>query len=195
MPLASARSLLTAAALTFVFASALSAPALAAGPSPNLAKGAAYLTSPANLIDGRYYESFPRTADFGLTMDGAFALAATGKDLKALQKIVSFLDQDGKDQSGRTVDDWTGIGTKSANGGSIAKEVVLAEVVGDRPRDFGGHDLIAALDASVCRNSSPGTGGPCAGPGTTGTPRRSSPRRSASSPRCAPASRLAPAPP
>src|ERR1700683_1100098 len=114
------------------------APAFAAGSGriPDLAKGAAYLTSPANLTDGEYYESFPRTADFGLTMDGAFALAAAGKDLKYLQKIISFIDHGEKDQSGRTVDDWTGIGTKSADGGAIAKEPLLAEVVGDNPSNF-----------------------------------------------------------
>jgi hypothetical protein len=143
------------------------APAFAAGSGriPDLAKGAAYLTSPANLTDGEYYESFPRTADFGLTMDGAFALAAAGKDLKYLQKIISFIDHGEKDQSGRTVDDWTGIGTKSADGGAIAKEALLAEVVGDNPSNFGGHNLIAALDGSICDQASPGTGGPCAGLG------------------------------
>ncbi len=142
-------------------------PALAAAPghTPDLVKGVAYLTSPGNLIEGDYYESYPGTADFGLTMDGAFALAATGKDVAALRKITGFIASDGKDQSGRTVDGWTGIGTKSAAGGSIAKEALLAEVVGGNPGNFGGHNLIAALDASVCVQASPGTGGPCAGAG------------------------------
>jgi hypothetical protein len=132
--------------------------------TPDLAKGAAYLTAPGNLIDGEYYESFPRTADFGLTIDGAFALAATGKNLPDLQMITRFLDHGGKDPSGRTVNDWTGIGTKSANGGSIAKEALFAEVVGDNPRRFGGHNLIAALDDSVC-GAAAAAAGPCAGAG------------------------------
>lgn len=151
---------LTALALT-----ALAGSARAAQPGPNLARGVAYLTSPANLIDGDYYESFPRTADFGLTIDGAFALAAIGTDNKALGKIADFIDHEGKDPSGRTVNSWTGIGTRYASGGAIGKEALLAEVIGANPRRFGGHDLIAALDASVCRSASAGTGGPCAGPG------------------------------
>jgi hypothetical protein len=169
MPLASARKLPARTALAaLVAASVLAGPALAsAAPlrGPNLSKGAAYLVAPANLIDGHYYESFPKVADFGLTIDGAFALAATGQDPQYLQNIAGFIDSQGKDQSGRTVDDWTGIGTRSANGGSIAKEALLAEVVGDNPRDFGGHDLVAALDASVCRAGSPSAGGRCAGRG------------------------------
>jgi hypothetical protein len=132
---------------------------------PDLARGVAYLTSPANLIGGHYYESFPRTADFGLTIDGAFALAATGTDIKFLKEIVGFIAHGGKDPSGRTVNAWTGIGTRSASGGAIGKEALLAEVVGANPRSFGGHDLIAALDASICRGASAGTGGPCAGRG------------------------------
>jgi hypothetical protein len=134
-------------------------------PRPDLTTGAAYLVSPANLIDGHFYETYPRYADFGLTIDGALALAAAGQDLHDLSNIVSFLANRGKDPSGKTVDSWTGIGTASANGGSIAKEALLAEVTGTNPRNFGGHDLIAALDASVCKSASGGTGGRCAGPG------------------------------
>lgn len=128
--------------------------AAASGRVPDLAAGSAYLASPANLIDGHYYESFPGTADFGLTIDGALALAATGDEDAALRGIVAFIDDDGKDRAGNTVDDWTGIGTASASGGAIGKEALLAEVVGDNPRDFGGHNLIAALDASVCAKPS-----------------------------------------
>lgn len=131
------------------------------GAGPSLAHGVAYLVAPANLIDGHYYQSLPRTADFGLTIDGALALAATGKDPLTLKKIVGFIDTAGTDGSGKTVNYWTGIGTKFASGGSLAKEALLAEVVGDSPRRFGGHDLIAALDASVCRQASPSVTGPC----------------------------------
>ena len=67
----------------------------AAHRNPNLVTGSAYLVSPANLIDGHFYESVPGYADFGLTMDGAFALAATGDDRSALTAIVDFLDGDG----------------------------------------------------------------------------------------------------
>ena len=141
-------------------------PALAAAARhPNLVSGSAYLASPANLVGGHFYESFPGYADFGLTMDGAFALAATGDDDKALQGIADFLDSDGKDPSGSTVNDWTGIGTSSASGGAVGKEALLAEVVGANPRHFGGHNLIAALNDLVCARASRGTGGACAGAG------------------------------
>jgi hypothetical protein len=133
---------------------------------PNLLTGSAYLIAPANLIAGRYYQSFPGTADFGLTIDGALALAATGDDDPALRKIVAFLDDEGKDPSGNTVNEWTGIGTSYASGGAIGKEALLAEVVGDNPRRFGGHDLIAALDASVCKRPSTGSDTSCPAAGS-----------------------------
>ncbi len=178
MPLASARRLRVARAARLTGSLAVAAwaalavlapvPVLASGSRervPDLTKGTAYLISPANLIDGHYYQAAPRFADFGMTIDGALAIAATGKDIGALRKIVDFIDDEGKDQSGRTVNSWTGIGTRLASSGAIGKEALLAEVVGDNPRHFGGHDLIAALDASVCRRASGTVTGPCAGPG------------------------------
>jgi hypothetical protein len=82
-----------------------------------------------------------------------------------LKKIVTFLGSDGKDASGNTINAWTGIGTPFASGGSIGKEALLAEVTGGNPRDFGGHDLIAAVDASVCAKASTGTDTSCAAAG------------------------------
>src|ERR1700722_9528036 len=112
--------------------------------SPDLTTGSAYLVGSANLIGGHYYESFPGSADFGLTIDGALALAATGDQDTALRKIVSFIADDGKDPAGDNIDEWTGIGTANASGGAIGKEALLAEMVGDNPRSFGGHNLITA---------------------------------------------------
>jgi hypothetical protein len=132
---------------------------------PNLVTGSAYLVAPANLIGGHYYESFPGYADFGLTIDGAFALAATGDQDPALKGIVAFLDSAGKDPNGYTVNTWTGIGTPYASGGAIGDEVLLAQATGYNPRDFGGHNLIAALDASVCARASTGANTSCAGAG------------------------------
>ena len=166
MALITAVAILTVVAIT---AAAPLAPAFAASarqPRPNLAAGTAYLVSPAHLIGGHYYQTIPRFADFGLTIDGALALAATGDDNQALKKIVSFIAGNGRDQSGKTASYWSGIGTRFASGGAIGKEALLAEVVGDNPRGFGGHDLIAALDATVCRQASAGANGPCAGPGS-----------------------------
>jgi hypothetical protein len=156
-----------ALAVIVIAATALSA-ATAAAPAvtgPNLVTGSAYLAAPANLIDGHYYESFPGYADFGLTIDGAFALAATGDENAALKGIVVFIDSGGKDPNGDTVNTWTGIGTAYASGGAIGDEALLAQVTGYNPRDFGGHDLIAALNASVCARASTGANTSCAGAG------------------------------
>jgi hypothetical protein len=134
--------------------------------APNLTTGSAYLVAPANLIDGHYYESFPGTADFGLTIDAALALAATGDEDAALRKIVAFLANDGADPSGGTVNEWTGIGTSEASGGAIGKEALLAEVVGRNPENFGGLNLITALDASVCPRASTGGNTSCPAAGS-----------------------------
>ncbi len=171
MPLAlasrqAARCLAVAATALVLATWAALPPAHAAGPvRPNLVAGTAYLVKPGNLIDRHFYESFPHTADFGLTIDAALALAATDDNKAILEKIVDFIAHDGRDPAGKTVNYWTGIGTAYAAGGAMGKEALLAEVVGANPRDFGGHNLIAALAGSVCRAASPGSSGPCAGPG------------------------------
>ncbi|WP_165396600.1 prenyltransferase/squalene oxidase repeat-containing protein [Streptomyces albidoflavus] len=137
------------------------------GVGPDLEKGVAYLTAPAQLKQGRYYTPGPGSAraDFGLTIDGAYALVATGLDNAKLRGIVDFLDDGGKDGEDRTVHDWTGVGTAYAAGGSIGKAALLAEAVGRDPRDFGGEDLIAALDKAVCAKASTAPDRSCAGKG------------------------------
>lgn len=143
-------------------------PTLPAGEGPDLKKGVAYLTRSSNLKQGQYYVSgaaSPR-ADFGLTIDGAYALAATGLDNDKLRGIIDFLDKGGKDGDGRTLQDWTLTGTKYALGGSIGKAALLAEAVGRDPRSFGGHDLIAALDKAVCTGPSAAPDRSCAAKGS-----------------------------
>ncbi|MCX4529398.1 MULTISPECIES: prenyltransferase/squalene oxidase repeat-containing protein [unclassified Streptomyces] len=125
-------------------------PSLPPGEGPDLKKATAYLTHPSRLIRGRYYESATDFADYGMTIDGAYALAATGTDNAALRNVVDFLDKGGKDGKNRGLHDWTLVGTKYASGGSIGKAAVLAETVGRNPRDFGGRDLIAALAEGTC---------------------------------------------
>ncbi|MFD8912355.1 prenyltransferase/squalene oxidase repeat-containing protein [Streptomyces sp. NPDC059575] len=133
--------------------------------TPDLVKGTAYLVAPAQLTDGHYYEPFGGGfADFGLTIDGAYALAATRTNDAAFTKIVDFLDQQKTDGTTRTVNDWTGIGTSYVSGGAIGKEALLAEVAGRDPRAFGGQDLIAALDKAVCTEASTADTS-CAAPG------------------------------
>ncbi|WP_374230036.1 prenyltransferase/squalene oxidase repeat-containing protein [Streptomyces sp. OfavH-34-F] len=137
------------------------------GNGPDLKKGVAYLTGATQLKQGRYYPVGPGSgrADFGLTIDGAYALAATGLDDAKLRGIVDFLDDEGKDGEGRTVNDWTGAGTEHAAGGSLGKTALLAEAVGRDPRDFAGHDLIAALDKAVCPAASTAPDRSCAAEG------------------------------
>ncbi|MFJ3493629.1 prenyltransferase/squalene oxidase repeat-containing protein [Streptomyces sp. NPDC086091] len=139
----------------------------APGKAPDLRKGVAYLTAPAQLVQGRYHAAGPGTAraDFGLTIDGAYALAATGLDNAALRGIVDFLDRGGKDGEGRTVDDWTGVGGAHPVGGALGKTALLAEAVGRDPRAFGGHDLIAALADAVCAKPSTAPDRSCAAEG------------------------------
>ncbi|MFF8958517.1 prenyltransferase/squalene oxidase repeat-containing protein [Streptomyces sp. NPDC014894] len=140
-------------------------PAKPSGDGPDLKKGSAYLADHKRLVKGRYYESSPGFAEYGLTIDGAYALAATGHDNATLRNIVDFLDKGGEDGTGRGLHDWTGIGTKHAGGGFIGKAAVLAESVGRDPRDFGGRDLIAALAGGVCSAATPATPRKCAARG------------------------------
>ncbi|MGA5319251.1 prenyltransferase/squalene oxidase repeat-containing protein [Streptomyces seoulensis] len=159
--------LLLSAVGVSLWTAALPAHAESVSAAPDLKKGTAYLVAPAQLTDGHYYQPFGGGfADFGLTIDGAYALAATRRDDAAFTKIVQFLDQQKADGTGRTVNDWTGIGTEYASGGSLGKEALLAEVAGKDPREFGGHDLIAALDDAVCAEASTGSDTTCAAPGS-----------------------------
>jgi hypothetical protein len=130
---------------------------VAGGASPDLATAVAYLTEATTLVDGDHYESSPGFADIGLTIDGALALAAAGTAPGALAGMVAYVEANAAG--------WTGYGTTSASGASLGKEALLAEVVGDDPRAFGGQDLISALDTSVCTAPSAGTGGPCVAEG------------------------------
>ncbi len=126
--------------------------------SPDLSTAVAYLTGSTNLVAGDHYEPFgPGFADIGLTIDGALALAAAGTAPVALAHMVQYVADHG---SG-----WTGYGTVAASGNSLGKVALLAEVVAENPRDFGGEDLIAALDATVCSAPSSGPGGPCVAAG------------------------------
>ena len=157
-------------AALLVVASPLAATAATAAPDLDAAlhylattTGASGVVNGTSLAHDGYYEAFDQFGDFGLTIDGAFALAATGSDNSTLRTVVTFLAERKKDGSARTIDDWTGIGTPYATGGAIGKEAVLAEVTGNDPRAFGGHDLIAALAQTICTTTDVPNG--CGGPG------------------------------
>ena len=145
--------------------SAHQASAAPAGPDPQQA--AAYLTAPAQLVDGHYYDPFGLgQADWGLTVDGALALAAQGGQDAAYAKLVAFLAANGKDPAGTDVISWTGIGTEYVDGGSIGKLALLAEVAGRDPHQFAGHDLVAELAKATCTSTAPIGQSPCAAAGS-----------------------------
>jgi hypothetical protein len=135
------------------------------GPDPQ--RAAAYLTAPAQLVDGHYYDPFGLgQADWGLTIDGALALAAQGGKDAAYGKLVDFLAANGKDHAGTDVISWTGIGTGFVDGGSIGKLALLAKVAGRDPHRFAGHDLVAELAKATCTSTTPISQSPCAGAGS-----------------------------
>ncbi|MFD4375119.1 prenyltransferase/squalene oxidase repeat-containing protein [Streptomyces sp. NPDC059202] len=141
-------------------------PVMPAGPSPDLAKATAYLTDRGRLLQGQYYASDPTgRADFGLTIDLVYALAATGTDDPALRGVVDFLDGRGKDAVGRDLTRYTGVGTSHPVGGAIGKTALAAQAVGRDARDFAGQDLIGALAEETCAAKTPDSGRPCADKG------------------------------
>ncbi|MFI8487845.1 prenyltransferase/squalene oxidase repeat-containing protein [Streptomyces rubrogriseus] len=125
------------------------------GVGPDLKNGVAYLADAARLKQGHYHLFDPKSleADFGLTIDTAYALAATGLDNNTLRGIVDFIDGGGEDGAGKSIRDYTGVGTAYAQGGAIGKTALLAQAVGRDARDFAGLDLIAALEKGTCAKS------------------------------------------
>jgi hypothetical protein len=170
--LASAFSIPTAAAVTVVAKNGASSPqawfvnhsntsphlstiaADSADKTPDLAQAVGYLVSGTNLVGDNHYESSPGSPDFGLTIDGALALAAAGSANSTLSKMVSYI--------AGNANGWTGIDTANVIGGALGDEALLAEVTGQDPRSFGGNNLIKSLDASVCARANSSS---CAGAG------------------------------
>jgi hypothetical protein len=117
----------------------------AAKTTPNLKTAVKYLTNKKNLLDGNHYGSAD-FADIGLTIDGAYALAATKTDNAVLTQMVDYVAANG--------DSYDGVGTDYPSGGAIGKVALLAEAVGQNPRSFGGANLISALNSAVCTTTS-----------------------------------------
>lgn len=85
--------------------------------------------------------------DYGLTADTAFALSAIGGHRVTLRQIRHALAP--------SVDSWTtgaDFGSNDIYSGSVAKAVVLAEVTGADPRDFGHVNLVKRLQKRVNRD-------------------------------------------
>ncbi|GIG11713.1 hypothetical protein Cme02nite_00450 [Catellatospora methionotrophica] len=139
-------------------------PALADTTGPDPAKAVAYLVDPANMHQGKYYGFMPEFPDYGLTVDGIWALAATGTNDAKAREMTAFISSGGIVEGGQTtLDNWLGIGGDWPSGGSVAKTAVLAQVTGADPRDFAGHDLIDALHDLTCTGVDTSLG--CAGAG------------------------------
>lgn len=137
----------SAAALRTVQARTLAAPT-----APDLDAAAGYLVD--SLVGGTHYEQFDQP-DYGLTIDGALALAATGSRDADLRDVVAYLQAH--------AEDYTFASTKDADGGSSGKLALLAETVGANPRSFGGVDLIATLSKVTCARADADT--QCGGAG------------------------------
>ncbi|MGI8879468.1 MAG: prenyltransferase/squalene oxidase repeat-containing protein [Jatrophihabitans sp.] len=112
----------------------------------NTTTGASYLVK--QLVDGDHYEPFgPGFGDKGLTIDGLFALAATGGHAATVAKIAAYTAKNGADYS--FVNDNTYF-----TGGAVAKVALAAEVAGQNPRKFGGINYISALTSHECTATS-----------------------------------------
>jgi hypothetical protein len=155
-----------AAALVLVAAPSLAVTRSTTKKTPNLMAGSAYLVTPANLVNGHYYSPYGGGyADWGLTIDGAFALAATRDENSTLAGIVTYIEKAGDDGADTNINTWTGVGTPYVSGGDLGKEALLAEVVGVNPRDFGRLNLISQIDAAVCTAASTDGSGKCVAAG------------------------------
>ena len=140
--------------------------ASAATSAPDPQQATSYLTAPAQLVDGHYYDPYGvGQADWGLTIDGALALAAQGGHSLAYTKLVDFMAGNGKDAAGTDVISWTGIGTDYVDGGSVGKLALLADVAGRDPHAFAGHDLVAELAKARCTGTTSIGQSSCAGKG------------------------------
>jgi hypothetical protein len=99
--------------------------------SPHATSAAAWLDS--QVTHGRVHNGQFDFDDWGLTIDTAFALAATGGHRKTLRSMTTAIRRHYFDEYA------TFSGDKFA--GPMAKSLLAAEVLGKNPRKFGGHNL------------------------------------------------------
>lgn len=121
-------------------------PSYAAEPDPApVAAGAAWLES--QLTDGLVHNNQYGFDDLGLSVDVALGLAAVGGHDAAVQEITDAIAANIEAytsyQAGATPD------TTHVLAGSLAKALALTDVAGRAPGTFGGHDLVAELEAQV----------------------------------------------
>jgi prenyltransferase beta subunit len=145
-------------------AAAWAAPAAAApldpAGAPDIQAAAQYLT--AQLVDGTHYDPSGFGPDFGVTIDGALALAATGV---ADTELAAITDWVAANQGAYT---FIGAGPglePYISGGEIAKVALLAQATGNDPRNFGGVDLLGELATLICADTQPIRQSACDGAG------------------------------
>jgi len=76
-------------------------------------------------------------ADYGLTADAIFAFSAAGSAGDAANAATDYLEAN--------VAGYTGDGVSESYAGSLAKLILVADIMGRDPTDFGGQDLITRL--------------------------------------------------
>jgi hypothetical protein len=111
--------------------------------SPHAKSAGAWLDS--QVTRGRIHNGQFDFDDWGLTIDTAFALAATGGHAKTLRNMTSAI------QHHYFTSYATFSGDKFA--GAMAKSLVAAAVLGKNPRKFGGHDLRAQVLSLVAAHN------------------------------------------
>lgn len=113
--------------------------AAAGGTTPQVSSASWWIATQLAASDGVLQTAYGTESysDYGLTADAVLALAATGAGKTAAAEATA--------QLARHVGDYTGAGTDETYSGATAKVLLLAEVEGVDPTNFGGRDLVGQL--------------------------------------------------
>jgi len=134
-------AVVVAAALLWTLAPGIAGPATANGSTPSdpTVLGARWLAN--QLTPDGYVEGlFAPGPDSDATRDVAFALAATGLEREAFDSALAWLTAN--------VEDVIAPDGEDEEAGTMGYLIMLAVAAGENPRDFGGVDLIARLEAT-----------------------------------------------
>ena len=126
-----------------------STPAYAAEPDPApVAAGAAWLAD--QVTDGLVHNDQFNFDDYGLSIDVALGLDAVGGQDATVQAVADAIATNLEFYIGYDYFPAPPAGeTRHVLAGSIAKALVLAQTAGRDPAAYGGHDLVADLEAQV----------------------------------------------
>lgn len=124
------------ALVAFVAAALVVTPAAQAEPAPSAGTWLA-----GQFVDGDHLLKGPNLADEGLTADGVYALAAAGVGKSTAQKAAAWLARSPQ------LETFIGDGEAESYVGGLAKLALVAQTLGENPREFGGVDLLGRLTA------------------------------------------------